>query len=257
MFTRLFLLILLFIFNSNIGISQSDSLNFKIDLNLGGNVNVGNFTTYNLIFRTDNEFRWKQNEIVFSPKFHYSEILTNGRLSLREREFYVNYGFTKRSDKWRTILFGELEHTFLRKIDLRTSFGVGFGKKIFKNKYFEIDVSEVILPELTISDFGKNYDNFAIRASTRLKFIWEREPFKVSSITIFQPSLYTMRNGGIQVPLIDNISARSLNNFEVSISKPLSFGVGNEVIIQTYSYYLNPTVMPIDWMISFFIKYKI
>jgi hypothetical protein len=258
MFTRLFLSALLLLLNLSIGLSQIDSLKFKTELNLGGNISLGNFTTYNLIFRSENELRWNNIEINLNPKFQYSQISTAGILRLREREVYTTLSFTKRNNNWRFLFFGELEHTFLRKIDLRTSFGFGIGKKLIKTKNLELDISEVLLPEITISDFNNNrLDNFALRPSTRIKFVWEKTPLKFTSINLFQPSIYTVKNGGNIIPFVDNINARSLNNFEVSIAKHISLGVGTEVIIQTYPSSLNPTVMPVDWIISLFIKYKI
>lgn len=236
--------------------SQTDSSKVNFDVSLGGNATIGNFGSQALILRKNLEWNFKKIELSWSPKFQISQISTNGAYKLREREIYSTFSLTHRIDKWRILFFNEIEHTYLRKVDLRTSLGIGLGKKLIKNKSIELDISEVLLPEFMISQFGKQYDNFALRSSTRLKFVWTKNIFKFSSITLFQPSLLTYKNGGQFIQFSDNINLRTVNNIEVNPMKWVSFGVGNEIIYQSYPNYVDPLVKPIDWIFFFTIKYK-
>jgi hypothetical protein len=248
--------IALFLFLNSLLFSQTDSSKLKIEASLAGNATVGNFGSQALILRNNLEWNFKKLELSWSPKFQISQISTNGVYKLREREIYSTFSLTGRNKNWKLLFFNEIEHTYLRKIDLRTSLGLGFGKKLIKNKEIELDISEVLLPEFTISQFGKQYDNLALRSSTRLKFVWTKNIFKFSSITLFQPSLLTYKNGGQFIEFKDNINLRNVNNIEINPMKWVSFGVGNEIIYQSYPNYVDPLIKPIDWIFFFSIKYK-
>ena len=254
MIKKFFIVLLLFI-SSNL-FSQTDSSKLKFDISLGGNATIGNFGSQALILRNNLEWNFRKIELSWSPKFQISQISTNGIYKLREREVYSTFSLTSRNKNWKLLFFNEIEHTYLRKIDLRTSLGIGFGKKLIKNKELELDISEVILPEFMISQFGQQYDNLALRSSTRLKFVWTKNIFKFSSITLFQPSLLTYKNGGQFIQFSDNINLRTVNNIEINPMKWVSFGVGNEIIYQSYPNYVDPLIKPIDWIFFFSIKYK-
>jgi hypothetical protein len=250
-----FIFLLLFI--HTFCFSQNDSSKLKLNLSIGGNYTGGNFNLYNLFVKSSLSKSWKDNEVYFSPNFQYSQI-SNDRVNfkLREREIYYNLSYTKRWDNFRLLVYNEFENSFLRKVDFRGSMGMGAGVKIFKKRNLELDVSEMVLPEFLLSNFGNNFDNFALRLSTRLKFVFSQNNFKLSSVSLFQPSLYTVKNGTDIINFKDNLNLRSLNSLEYSPLKWFSIGINNEVIFQTYSNSIDSNVSPIDYNISVFFRFK-
>jgi hypothetical protein len=236
---------------------QTDSSNFKVNTILGGNFSGGNFNLYSFYIKSSFSKSWVSNEVNFSPNFQFSKIANDKRnFLLREREFYYTLSYTKRWTKLRFLFYNESENSFLRKVDFRSSLGTGFGYKVFKDNNFELDISEMILPEFLISNFGSDFDNFAIRISTRFKIAYVKKGFKISSITIFQPSVYTIKNGHNLIPFVDNINLRSNNTIDYSPVNWFSIGLGNEVIYQTYSSSIDSQISPIDYTFFLYFRFK-
>jgi hypothetical protein len=250
-----FLFLFLFFWTSCF--SQDDSSKVKLSLSVGGNYTGGNFNLYTLFFRSNISKNWRKNEISFSPKIQYSKT-SNDRINfkLRERELYYNLSYTKRWNNFRVLVYNEVENSFLRKVDFRGSLGVGAGLKIFQSKKLELDITEMILPEYLISNFGTNFDNFALRLSTRFKMIYSQKNFRLSSISLFQPSLYTVKNASQIIRFQDNINLRSVNSIEYSPLNWFSIGLNNEIILQTYSSSIDSKISPIDYNFSIFFRFK-
>lgn len=235
--------------------SQVDSSKFTGNFSLGGNYTGGNFNSYSLYSKSDISREWKKNQLSWSPNLKYSQISSNGIYQVREREVYSIFNYTRRLGDWKILFFNELSHSYLRKVDLRGSVGFGFGHKLINSGTIELDLSEIILPEFMISNFGKTYDNFALRSSTRLKFVYKKSNIKISSIVFYQPSLYTVRDENKVVPFRNNINFRSNTNFEVMVSKVTSVGLGNEVVYEAYSHSIDEKIKPLDYSIFFFVKF--
>ncbi len=253
--TKYLIISLIFLSFSLFG--QTDSTKIKLNLALGGNYTGGNFSLYSFYIKSSVSAEWKNNELNLSPNFQYSQIANDGvNFKLREREFYYNLSYTRRWNNFRVLAYNEAENSFLRKVNFRTSAGLGAGYKFIKTKSVELDLSEIILPELLFSNLGSNFDNIAIRLSTRLKFSYTFKNFKISSITIFQPSVYTLKNGDTWIRPADNINLRSLNNIEFTPFSWFSIGLGNEVIYQTYSSSIDATIRPVDYNFSVFFRFK-
>ena len=250
----IFFLLLFLSFES---LSQVDTLRLKLNLTLGGSYTGGNFSLYRITTTSSLTLENKKNEITFLPSFQFSKTSNNGvSFILREREFLYSIFYTRRQNQVRFIFYNESESSFLRKINFRSSAGFGLGIKIIKNKSLELDFSELILPELLFSDFGNSFDNFATRLSSRLKFIFKIKSLTISSITLFQPSLLTLKSGNTLVKPKDNIILRSQNIIEFTPINWFSIGVGNDFIYQTYSVSINPNLKAFDYNLSIFLKFK-
>lgn len=246
---------LLFIIFSINSFSQSDSLILKKNINIGGNFTQGNFNFYSLNIKPELTAENKKNQLSFNPSFQYSQIKNNNQIfQLRERELYSSINYTKRFNEWRIILSNETEQSYLRKVDLRGSIGLGVGHKLVKTNNIEIDLSQMILPEYLISNFGTQFNSFSIRYSTRFKLIYKKNNLKFSLITFIQPSLYTVKSEGQIIDFQDNINARSNANIEYSLQKWISIGISNQIIYQTYSASINKSIKPLDNTVNFFLK---
>lgn len=236
-------------------LSQTDSLVVKKNLNLGGNYTAGNFNFYSLNIKPEIIAENKRNQLSVNSSFQYSQVQnTNQVYKIREREFYNSINYTRRFNEWRLIFFNESEQSFLRKIDLRGSLGLGLGHKLVKNSNLEIDLSQLFLPEYLLSNFGDEFNNFALRSSTRLKFVYKKNSIKFSSIGFFQPSLYTVKNNGKIIDFKDNINGRLNTSLEYLLKKGVSVGVNDQVVYQTYSSSINSSIKPLDHTLTFFLK---
>jgi hypothetical protein len=236
--------------------SQSDTT-LTFNTSLGGNVTGGNFISYGGNIKSELVKDWKKSQINWNPSFEYSKISTNGTLHLREREIYSSLNFNKKFNSFNFYLFNEMEHSFLQKVDLRSSLGVGLGHKIVKNKNWDINISEMIMPEFMMSSFGNLYDNFSIRSSTRLKIKWSNSIYKFNSVSFFQPALYTVKSSNgdlVNIPFNDNLNFRSNTTIEAKVSKVISLGVGNSLTYEAYSHSINKEVKPLDYNFYFFLK---
>jgi hypothetical protein len=234
--------------------AQIDSSKTNFDFALGANVTGGNYTSYTGNIKSNISRDWNSNQINWSPSFEYSKISNNGHMQLREREIYSNLNYVRSMKEFKFYLFNEVEHSYLQKVDFRGSLGVGFGHKVVKTKSFEFDLSEMIMGESMISNFGRAYDNISVRSSTRLKLKWSNGKVKFNSVSFFQPALYTVKDGGDIVKFSDNINFRSNTTLESKISKIFSLGVGNSLTYEAYSHSISPTTKPLDYTFYFFIK---
>jgi hypothetical protein len=234
--------------------AQIDSSKTNFDCALGANVTGGNYTSYTVNIKSNISKDWKSNQINWSPSFEYSKISNNGDMQLREREIYSSLNYVRSMKEFKFYLFNEMEHSYLQKVDFRGSLGLGFGHKIVKTKSFEFDISEMVMGESMLSNFGRNSDNIAVRSSTRLKLKWSNGKLKFNSISFFQPALYTVKNGGDVVSFNDNLNFRITTTFESKISKLFSLGLGNSLTYESYSHSIKASTNPLDYTFYFFIK---
>ena len=229
----------------------------KFSNSIGGNITGGNYYSYTGNIKSELSKDWKNSQLNWSPNFEYSQISTDGKLQLREREVYSNFNFVKNIKSSKFYFNNEFEHSYLQKVDLRASLGAGLGHKIINSSKFQSDISELIMPEFMMSNFGKIYDNFAIRSSTRLKIKWSNSKSKINFICFYQPSLLTIKdiNGNAtKVPFNNNVNFRGTVSFETKVSKLWSLGIGNSITYESYSHSIDNSVKPLDYMVYFFIK---
>ena len=139
----------------------------------------------------------------------------------------------------------------MRKIDLRSSAGLGLGVSIIKNKKFDIVFSEVILPEYFWSSIKVSNNNFTVRASSRLRANYESGLIKISSVTLFQPAIYSSR----EVSFLDNLNMRSTNTIAIKIKKNLEVGLVYTYSYQGYPHYITNAVNPSQETASVLLKY--
>ena len=182
----------------------------------------------------------------------------------KQNEFYSSQSYNYRTDKkLKMLLFSEIEHSQVRKIDIRANIGYGIGYRA-SGKNGEVSLSEVVLPDyyqsLQIKGSHIQRNNTSIRSSTRLKFVYKINSLTFTSIEMFQPSLYTFDYSGKSIPNVDNLNFRSTNQFDFLIKGGLSFGLSIDYIYQTYLNYIdksnNLNLSPSDLSLNFYLKFK-
>ena len=254
-----FILIFMSCFLSGIVVkAQTDTTKISGNIAIGGNITGGNYSSYTLYLKSELNKQWiKDNkQLSWMPNFQYSKLTTNGISQVREREAYSLFNYTKKWQHWKFMLSNESEYSYLRKVDFRGSLGVGFAYRFLRGEINQLDISEIILPEVMVSNSGNQYDNLSTRISTRIKYIYNDKKIKISSITLIQPPVYTQQRHGEFVEFKDNLNLRSNNTAEVMIRKSTTIGIGNEVIYQSYNTYINNNIKPLDYSFYFFIKFQ-
>lgn len=233
-------------------LTKSQNLSFS----LGGNFTSGNLLSYG--FNTKSNLNYnlsKNNQIVFTPSFDYGRISNQqGVFELRRKELLSILNYERTEGRLKFYIYSELENSFLRKIKLRGSFGTGISYKLNKSESTNFDISQFILPELYLSSFSNQRDNWAIRSSTRIRFSKTFEKNKYSSQILFQPAIYTQMIDGTKVKMKNNTIIRINSSYEYILSKNLSIGFSTDVVVQTYSSFINPMVKPFDTNMNLYIR---
>jgi hypothetical protein len=138
----------------------------------------------------------------------------------------------------------------MRKIRLRGSLGLGVARDIVESKGWDLSISEVILPEYYWSSSDQTKNNFTLRLSTRIKLGYETSLFKVSSITLYQPAIFSSND----VDYASNLNMRSTNTLTYKIKKGYEIGVLYIYSYQGYPYYINKAVSPSQETASLILK---
>ena len=220
-------------------------------ISIGTSVNFGNLNSINLnvqsAFSSDSSSKvnWSIN-----PTFTYTLINQNNKFITYERESYLTLSLShKFGKKFKVIGFADAENSYLRKTLFRFSGGAGVGYEIVNKNNCKLSISEVIMPEIYISEDRKK-NIISIRPSTRIKLLYNGERFKLESINYFQPSMWTSNN----IKFINNINFKSNTTIEVPITKIISIGTQFSAQVFTLPTYFDSTTRIYDTNLSFLIK---
>jgi len=228
-----------------LGFAQISHGQIVKNLSLGADGTRGNFSSLGLTVKTEIKKDTGKYSWAINSNYRWSEQSPYGKTSmdLYESEFYTTANLTKSlGNNWKLTAFTEDENSFQRKINLRSSVGLGFGLTVIKTKKCTLNISELILPEYYSSSSNADMNNFTVRASTRFRFDAIHSLVKVSSITLFQPALYSDR----QVSFNNNLNIRSTNSIVLSLTKKYSIGLLYVLSYQGYPYYINKAVSPLQ-----------
>lgn len=226
----------------------------KKSISFGGDGTRGNFSAVGVTTKLDlkkdtGTYQWNA-----SGTYRWSQQSKYGSNDMNqyENEIYLTGNISKQIGKWKIIGFTEDERSYMRKIDLRSSVGLGLGRRLLKTKTLDIVLSEVILPEYYWSGVNTSSNNFTVRASSRLRLDYDNTVFKFSSITLFQPAIYSSR----EVSFADNLNMRSTNTISVKVKKNLEVGLVYTYSYQGYPYYITKAVSPSQETASVLLKYS-
>jgi hypothetical protein len=226
-------------------LSQISNGQIAKNFSLGADGSKGNFSSLGLTVKTEIKKDTGNYTWAINSNYRWSKQSPYGKtaMALYESEFYTTANLTKSlNSNWKLMCFTEDEKSFQRKINFKSSLGIGLVRSILKNTKYTINISEVILPEYYSSSSNTSMNNFTIRASTRFRFDYVNSIVKVSSITLFQPAIYSDR----QVSFSNNLNVRSTNSVSVNLNKKYSVGLLYILSYQGYPYYINKAVSPLQ-----------
>ena len=217
----------------------------------------------------------KKNDWSIAPSYKYLisypyPILPTSTPS-KQNEFYmashISYRF---NSPWKIMVFSEVEHSQLRKINIRYNLGIGPAYKLIQTGNTKLEISDVMMLDdyesMVIKNALPEKNNLSLRTSLRLKFIYTNEGVTISSIQTLQPSLVTWtKDPNASVGWADNTNFRSINSIEVRVIAGFCFGLSVDYVYQSYLNYISkdPIVeksgiylSPQDISIVFYLKYK-
>jgi hypothetical protein len=222
------------------------------DITFGLTMNGGNNPLYGGTIKSTFTYEHPNWEFSISPSFNMNYASVNDEITLVRREGYVVTTISKIQNKWKIGGISEVEHSFLKKIDVRFNAGAGPSFKLVKNKEFELSVSEYVLAE-GLKATNKPMNNyFVLRTSTRIKAVYKHKLFSVTSINLVQPALYT--NQGISTS--EHFIFRTANKIDFSVAKSISLGVQIDGKYEAYPTHLNTNLLPFDWNSAIALTYK-
>ena len=235
-----------------VGLINSGSAQISKSISLGADGSRGNFSSIGVTVKADikkdtGKFTW-----AITPTYRWSEQSPFGqtRMNLYEDELYFTANVARKFGAWKIMAFSEDEKSYMRKIRLRGSLGLGVARDIVESKGWDLSISEVILPEYYWSSSDQTKNNFTLRLSTRIKLGYETSLFKVSSITLYQPAIFSSND----VDYASNLNMRSTNTLTYKIKKGYEIGVLYIYSYQGYPYYINKAVSPSQETASLILK---
>ena len=247
------LIILIGIILMSINLQAQDTAKYKADMSLGLNLSGGNNPFYGGNIKTGYSYEKGPWEFGVNPSFLLNYASVDETTRLVRREGYTTASLSRTLDqRWKILFFSEADHSYIRKINLRYSGGIGPGYK-FESKKWELQLSEVLLTEGLSSENSAVINYFVLRASSRVKIGIKTKYGTLSSVTVVQPALYTNQGIGLNKHFI----LRSQNKIEVNVTKTTTVGFNYDANYQSYPAYLNTSVKPFDWNTSFFLLFKI
>jgi|688.fasta_scaffold89717_2 hypothetical protein len=225
----------------------------KTSIGLGANISTGNSEIYGINSKASlGSLDNAKHQWGISPNFVYTMVRDdNNEYQTKQREAYMTGSYSTKVGKSKIISYGELENSFNKKIDLRSSLGLGWGYDIIRNEKMTLLFSEAIVGESYLSSINITKNLQSVRLSTRIKFEIKK-PIKFTSITFFQPGILSNSN----VSFRNNINLRSNNTLEIPINKRMSFNINCDINGSSYSSFVDPTVKTYDVISSFMITYK-
>ena len=245
--------ILLFLFLS-FNCFAEDTVTYKCNVLVQGNYTSGNYNNYSIGSKLNFTVHINNNylDVLLSQKYTEIGTIVNNNVEyfLKENEKYSNISFSYIENKYKIICFSELEQSYLRKTNFRIDLGLGLGIKLIKTNSNYLEISEVLLPE---HDDYYISNLYSLRYSTRLKFMYNKFPFNLTEIFLFQPNIYNSEN----VQYTDNLNARNNINFDVIVFKNISIGIADDYIYQSYIHYLYNNKQKFDNLTTFYIKFNI
>jgi len=238
-----------------INIHAQDTIKTKksFDVSFGLMMNGGNNPLYGGSLKPSFSYESPGWECTINPNFVLNYASVNDKISLVRREGYLVTTVFKKHDKWKLGAISEVEHSFLKKIDIRFNAGAGPSFKLVKNKQLELSFSEYILAEgIKVTDMPmKNY--VSVRTSSRIKAVYTHKSFSVTSINLIQPVIYTDQG----VKNSDLFIFRTTNKIDFNVAKSIALGIQADGRYDAYPTYLNNSILPFDWTSVISLTYHI
>jgi len=225
------------------GFSQSKP---KDAFGIGGTYQLGNSKGYSItsqlyLYNDSSQTQWS-----FNPSYIYmmgSD--ANNNYIKKQEEKYLSVTLSHKWDGMKFIAMGEAEQSYMKKIDLRYSFGAGISFNIIRTPKTVFTFSEAVMPQRYNSSTNSKMDLNSVAMSSRIRFDWSG-PIKITSVVLVQPSIWSENH----VSMGNNFNMNGNIKFEMPLYKNISLALVNVINASTYSAFVNPSVKPVDYSSS-------
>jgi len=245
------LLIILSVLFFFVDVKAQDTLRLK-KFTLGGIFNTGNSNSFQVTTKSMLNYDGAKSKhgIILSPDYFllYSQN-SDGELVKKSEDLRADLFFWRDlKNGFSLIAFGDLEHSYSKRIDLRVAGGIGLKKEI-DGKGFRTNTS--IAPVYDDMLIGGDWTG-SFRGSLRQSISKEIFGLNISGVALYQPSIWS--ESGFTMKDNTNFSC----NIDVTkkISKNVSFGVSYETWTSTLPTKFNKELKPTDQRVSFTLVYK-
>jgi hypothetical protein len=246
-------LLLLLLLWGNVHAQDTIQIKKSLDLSFGLMMNGGNNPLYGGSLKPSFSYESSKWEYVINPNLIINYASVDDKISLVRREGYLVTTVFRKYDKWKLGAISEVEHSFLKKIDIRFNAGAGPSFKLIKNREFELSFSEYVLVEgVKVTDMNMN-NYVSVRTSSRIKAMYIRKSFSVSSINLVQPVIYTDQ----KISTADLFIFRTINKIDFNVAKSIALGIQLDGRYDAYPTYLNNSILPFDWTSVIALTYRI
>ena len=229
-------------------LSTATTAQIKTLTSVGGNYSQGNAGL--LLGSAQSVIQFDSTKLYtnISPYFCYSQVISGSQWVTKQMESYLTTSFQLKVKKINLYCFTDIENSFQKKFNLRTSIGLGVGK-YFDTKSFHLSTSIGVMPEY-YSSFSNHIEK-SLRLSLRFH-LQTKGSVNFSTITQVQPAIF-------MDPFIgygNNFNLRSVTTLNIPINKNLSIGAQVLVNTCTLSEYTTITIKATDITSSFILTYK-
>jgi len=219
---------------------------------LGGAFNTGNSNSFQFTTKSMLNYDGAKSKhgMILSPDYFllYTQD-NNGELVKKSEDLRADLFFWRDLKKgFSLIAFGDLEHSYSKKIDLRVAGGIGIKKEI-DGRGFRTNTS--IAPVYDDMLIGGDWTG-SFRASFRQAISKEIFGVNISGVALYQPSIWS--ESGFTMK--DNTNFSCNLDLTKKISKNISFGISYETWTSTLPTRFKEELKPTDQRVSFTLVYK-
>ena len=219
---------------------------------LGGVYNSGNSNSFQLTTKSIINYHGDKSKhgVILSPDYFIQYAQTSdGEMIKKAEDIRADLFFWRDLKKeFSLIIFGNLEHSYSKRIDLRVAGGIGIKKEI-DGKGFKTNTS--IAPVYDDMLIGGDWKN-SFRASVRQSISREVLGVLISNVVLYQPAFWS--KSGFTGSNNTNLS----NNLDITkkISKTISLGISYESWTSTLPTKFKNALKATDQRVSFTLTYK-
>lgn len=219
---------------------------------LGGVYNSGNVNSFQLTSKALINYDGAKSKhgVILSPDYfiQYGQT-SDGEMVKKAEDLRADLFFWRDLKKgFSLIAFGDLEHSYSKRIDLRVAGGIGIKKEI-DGKGFRTNTS--IAPVYDDMLIGGDWTS-SFRVSLRQAVSKEVLGVLLSGVVLYQPSLWSQSGftGGDNTNISGNLDVTK------KISKNLSIGISYESWTSTLPTKFKEGLKATDQRVSFTLTYK-
>lgn len=243
--------IILFFLFAAFHLKAQDTLKIE-NISLGGNMNTGNSASFQIASKASISYQGSSSKhgLILSPDYFLLYTgSTDNKMVKKSEDFRSDlFGWRELRKNYSIIAFGDVEHSYSKRIDLRIAGGVGIKKSISSKRIKSSSSIAALYDRTTLSD--REIKN--VRASFRENLSLSLPGFLINSVVLYQPAIWSESS----FLYGENLNLTTYVEISKKISKTVSVGISHETWTFTLGSRVNPGIKPTDSRVSLVFTYK-